>query len=795
MKIVLCNRFFTQDSRNEVVRALKAEGLDKGLVLADVLEDYDAPDGKKALGEAKTKLTKRLEGKDIGWILSLGNEALYCTTGRSGITKYRGEIMEHSCGAKVFPTISPGAVAARPGMRPGWLADLRFFAAQVLGRENAVLDVPVRRIDNKDDLRAFLNWLRDARVVSYDVETVGDSEFAQGAAIVCLCAGDGNVVWQLPLYHPESWLRNSWRKALQLVGNAWPDSSSGGCKQIAHNGKFDARWMRKFGVDRATVTFDTMLACHVLDENREKGLKPQARSRLGVASWGIDTKNLLDYPLDEVLEYCAKDVFYTYHIYLQVRDELKEKVRQLRVFRWILTPANQNFIGVEQRGIWVDRKRLISRRAEGHAIRDGLEAKLMQWVPEVTGEEERLVELVRMGWPTKGKRLKLVEPNFNASNFARWWLFDHLGLSVIRRGKDKEDGSVGAPSMAEDVLKELRDEHPCIEVLLERATWQKHCSSFLDPYEDLLDENDRIHTTFKLAGTVTGRLSSGKADLDKVTAKNPVRGVNLQQVPRDPFIRGLFGAPPGRHFLQADFSQIELRIVAYLSRDPTMLHLYQTGQDIHLATASWVLGKPASQITKEDRKKAKAVNFGFVYGMGAKKFVATAFEKYDLRFSIDEAAEIRRSFFQQFGALLKWHARQRKAVQQRGYVTSPLGRVRHLPDIRSRDEKIRAEAERQAINSPVQSFASDMTVLAMNLATDRFKDEGVDAHILGLVHDAMNVEVADSDREKVAWIVKECMEDELAKVLKTKFGVEIDVPIQCDISWGRYWGEVEDVEF
>jgi DNA polymerase-1 len=144
----------------------------------------------------------------------------------------------------------------------------------------------------------------------------------------------------------------------------------------------------------------------------------------------------------------------------------------------------------------------------------------------------------------------------------------------------------------EEVMQHLRMEHPhpVIDLLMERSKWQKYCSAFLSSYGELLDDNDRIHTTFKLYGTVTGRLSSGKSEAEKITSRAPIRGVNLQQVPRDPFIRSLFGSAPGYTFVEADFSQVELRVVAFLSRDRTMLHLYNTGQDIHRATAAWVLG-------------------------------------------------------------------------------------------------------------------------------------------------------------------------------------------------------------
>jgi DNA polymerase-1 len=247
----------------------------------------------------------------------------------------------------------------------------------------------------------------------------------------------------------------------------------------------------------------------------------------------------------------------------------------------------------------------------------------------------------------------------------------------------------------------------------------------------------------------------------------------------------MFGAPPGRVFVEADFSQIELRIAAFLSREPTMMHLYQTGQDIHRATAAWVLGVAESKVTSEDRKKAKAVNFGFVYGMGAPKFVVTAFEKYELIFSLDEAKAIRRTFFEQFPGLIRWHAKQRRLVAHNQRVQSPIGRIRHLPDIESEDQGVRAEAERQAINSPVQGFGSDLCQLSMVLIDNQVKRQQMDCLTIGTVHDSLMFDVATKDLRRALPLIKHTMEN---LPLERLFGLSIDVPIVSDIKVGRYWG-------
>lgn len=731
------------------------------------------------------------------WILAMGNEALLSTTGHSGIMKYRGRVVDKGSHS-VFPTISPASVQRNPGQRQAYVADLRLFLAGVLGT-SASVDKPKRVLvaDTKPKLKKLKRRLADAKLISYDIETKGRDEFDPEGVIVSLAGTlvmqDGSLsVFAVPLCHPESPWFLPWKQVVRYLGPALATIP----KQVAHNGKFDARWLRRFGA-WMMVTFDTMLAAHILDENRQKGLKPQAASRLGVAPWAISTKDLWSQPLRNVVWYNVLDTWYTYHIYLQLREELIARPRTRRIYQRIVLPANEIYVEAEQRGVWMDRGRIATRKAQTGEMVKMVEDQLMEWVPDLTslwcGQGHDPAD--EIGWPRMGKGQKLAVVNFNPSNFSRWWLFDHLGLPILERGKEKPNGDPGDPSMKEAVLLELKGQHPAVPLLLKRTN-QVKLAQFMEAYDALLDEDDRIHTTFKLAGTVTGRTSSGKVDEEKISGRaGDRRGINLQQVPRDPFVRGLFGAAPGYTFVEADFSQVELRIVAYLSRDPTMLRLYQTGQDIHRATASWVLGVPPSQVSKEDRKKAKAVNFGFVYGMGAPKFVSTAFEKYELIFTLEEAQQIRRNFFAQFAGLQAWHNQQRRLAHRHGYVESPIGRVRHLPDVHSQDDKVVGEAERQAINSPVQSFGSDMMLLALRLIKAELAKQGLASkvHVVGSVHDAGLFEVKTGALRRALPIIKDGMEGRLMETLEREFACSVDVPIVADLKVGKTWGDADEI--
>lgn len=788
--------------------ALELELAGMGLDMSDVYftpvikcSDFDTSLSNRQLKlHAAEFVIPELESmKNLKYILCLGNEALLAVTGKSGIMKHRAKEYEGPNGTLAMATISPSAVNRNPGQKPGYTADLRLFVNNVKGISAGIADpTNVLYGFDKDSLRKICKVLDMTEVISIDVETKKGEyyqEETQGSALVSVAATcivrkpDGKrakVVWAIPLSHPGSVWKNNWRQVMRIIGSHVKNIG----EVIMHNGSYDSKWLYWYKMP-LMVTFDTMLAIALLDENVQKGLKPQAMSRLGVPSWGIDTGDLDKYDIMDVLWYNILDTWYTYYIYLQLKKELKDRPRLDRIFRELTMPAQAELIPSEMRGIWIDVPLLKERKPQAEARLLEIEQRIRDAadLPQPGSKEwPHTIVSRQLKSGIRHKRVDL-EENFNASNFAKWMLFEHCNLPVLARGKAKDDGSPGDPSMAEDILKHLNDEigHPVLQPMLDRVTANKHLTSFFNPYEELYDEDHRIHTTFKLAGTVTGRLSSGKADADKISgSRGKLRGVNLQQVPRDPFIRGLFGAPPGWTFVEADYSQIELRVAAYLANEENMKHIYATGGDIHSTTASRVSGIPISKLTKEDRKKGKPVNFGFLYGMGWKKFIETAYSNYGVLFDEIEAQDARKIYFDLYPALPAWHQKQRRLVKQFGRVESPIGRVRHLPDIYSPDQGVRAEAERQAINSPVQGFASDMAVMSMIYINDQFRRLNIEGYCLGLVHDAINYEIRDDYLAQALPIIKSTMED--MEIVREAFGAVVDIPIVADVAVGDHWG-------
>ena len=796
-RIAVVTKFpMTPDSRGhkEMVAYLQEAGIDHTKVMwlsALKCRAYGLDPTKTDQKACSLYLRAEFAHQDFDYVLTLGAEAWFAASGWADITKNRGKLFNVQEGQGViFPTISPSAVNRNPGMRGGFVADLQYFGRMVRG-EGEVPDHHtnaghVTVVRDVETLKRALRHVRHAWVVSYDIEGTIAAESDPDAAIISisLTVTDGPSMdtahtYNIPLDHPGSWFRTSHLRVIIAIVKALLRCP----RRVAHNAKFDTKWLQHFsGIEELTPTFDTIVAAALLDENRPKGLKPLASMILGADPWGIDTKDLMSDPIEEVLEYNGLDTWHTLRLYFAFKGQLTKQPRLARLFKHLMMPLVSELCYVERRGVYVDQVQLSTNWTIVKNKLNDLHEALEQHVPETNP----FIKILKNG------TVKSDGINWNASNFLRWFLFEYLNMPVIARGKTKDDGSPGDPSVAESVLATLVEMtgSEVAKLLVDRVTWNKYDTSFFEPWSHIIDENSRMHSVFKPWGTVTGRLSSGKEDAEKVTSRKQFKGVNLQQVPRGDLTRGVFGAPPGSYFVEFDYSQIELRVAAFIADEPYMKFLYSTGQDIHMTMAMRMTGKPKELVTKEERKKAKAVNFGFLYGMGWRKFVQTAWETYGVRVTEQEAVAFRQAFFDEFPKLVHWHARQRKLAHTYGRVETPMGRVRHLPDIYSPDHGVQAEAERQAINSPVQGFASDMCALSMVLLAREFRTEGIRAYPIGTVHDAVNWEIHGDDLTIALPRIKHVMEN---LPLEELFDVVMDIPIVADCKVGTRWGSAHEV--
>lgn len=610
--------------------------------------------------------------------------------------------------------------------------------------------------------------LSRSKAIAFDLETIGLDPQHPRANIICisLCGEPGRsyvVLWD----HPEN------RLPKEEIKEALDSLFAQDKKWIAHNGKFDCLWLNHFGFQVPNQTHDTIIMAHLLDENAPKNVESVASRYLHTPAW----KHLMDDhfndindalrkgtsipypPLADLVKYAAIDTDVELRLYHVLWKKLDKSLRRLHNFlmdvSWVLE-------AVESVGVYMNPEDLAAKQEE---------------------YERKMEECLDIIERETGKRYNPNSPKQMAE-----LLFDKLKLPVV------EFTATNSPSSSDHTLKVLRKQSPVvIGAILDYRQAAKYVGSYLRPWRNLLTPDNRLRSSYNLTksetggGTVTGRLSCSNL-VPFTGTKN--RGMSLHQVPRDGDIRTVVSAPPGRIIIAADYSQIELRVAAALAEEPRMMEAYRKGEDIHTLTAATVMGKRVGEVTKEDRQKAKAVNFGFLYGMGARNFVKYAFDEYALEFSLQEAEYIRTEFFLLYRGLRPWHRRVEDFVRRYGFVRSPLGRIRHLPDIHSPDTGLQYEAVRQAINAPVQATASDFTLMAMVLAHKKLFPlyEQGRLFVLGQVHDSILIECDAEIAEGVANILKILMEKKVPVEIKRRFGYHFPVPLAAEIEICHSWG-------
>lgn len=716
------------------------------------------PDRKQMKTCSQEYMPQEVEAVQPKFILTLGNTAMLALTGKSGITKHHGSVWRRQLWGRdvtIMATVHPAAVLRNPTWAQAFGSDMTRFGQLVRG-VNSNPETRVLLVNTVDGLRQLIAKLKQVPVICFDIETYtvpADEPYVRSnlqewhgddSKIVSIsfswCEGLSAVV---PINHPQS----RWKDPTAILRALKPVLERRDCEYIAHNGKFDCRWLHEKGI-RVPLTIDTMLAAHMIDENRSKGLENLARTELGVYNWKgrVDLSDATKVPLNELGVYNGKDTDYPLRLWQGLKPKLEADVRMMRVFSELMMPASRALVDIERTGVYLDPDRWQERHDEAIEKRD------------------QLYEFINRGASKVGLDTPI---NLNSPQQVGRFLFEGLNLPVIQRTKK------GAPSTAESILLRLASQSRYTTAMIKYRKWAKYLSTYLLPWWfEHRDSRGRIHSSYKLYGTVTGRLSGEGG---------------IQQVPRDPFIRSVIGAEPGWMFVLADYSQIELRIAAMVANEKRMLRQYIQGEDIHMSRACKMTGKLPEDVTKEERKKAKAVNFGYIYGMGAAKFVTYAFDNYGMTITQEEAEEDRNGFFEDYPALRPWHQRQRRLAQRYQRVISPIGRVRHLKNVLSSDKDVRAEAERQAINSPVQSMASDM--MLFSLVRLHATVPPSQARIVGTVHDSILFEVREDKVSKFAPIIRSFMEDTF--VLEQTFGCEITVPIIADVEVGLHWGEGE----
>lgn len=699
------------------------------------------------LAEHKLILEAELNQIKPEWVIALGANALKALTRSTKITETHGTVIPHKGGFKLFPALHP-AMSLRDQRH--WEAiqfDFRMLGKYLTGEGKVEHNLVHKWIKTSAKLPAIVARVRRGEDFAYDLETNGLNMRLKTSKISLSVVAFKDVVYVIDHEKMDAGVM---RRFWSMLSDT---ELKKGQEVATANGKFDQLWLYYMYGVRMHNTFDVNLAAALLNENSPNGLKHNARVELEIDPWDVDTEvkkgNVTTYSgKKRQVEYAAWDGYATLRLMERRKEQLKKDQALYNLFRWETMPVSWAYFIMETNGVCIDQEAM-----------DAAEHKLKLRIRQTLRKLNRYTDQ---------------DVNWNSGGQLNSVLFHDLGL------KPMATTPKGEPSTAEDVLVKMKDQHPIIEYLLEYRGYFKQYSGFIQGWKERMIDG-RLFPTFKIAGAVTGRPSCAEP--------------NLQQVPRDPFIRSLVTAPPGYVFFECDYSQAELRIAAAVSGEPRMLSVYRNGGDIHVSTYVSVMGmtpeEAVAHITdplerkaqlKEERKKAKAVNFGFIYGMGWKKFKEYAETTYGLKLSNKEAQDMRKRYFEVYAGLVAWHERQRKIVRAVKQVRTLSGRIRHLPQIDSPDDSVAHQAERLAINSPVQGFGAELGLMAAPEITEYFGNDIV--KLVGTIHDAIVGYV------KVEYVLPALRRIQLimqSPKTMEKMGIDFPLPIVADVSIGN-WG-------
>ena len=688
----------------------------------------------------------------------LGNIPLHQVLGLKGIRKLRGRPIQQD-GITYLPMYHPSYILHGDyAEQPTAEHDLKTLKAIIdFGGipEERALNVTI--VDSQSKIETMIAAMQG--VVSFDLETTALYPWAGKIVVISVGTSVGEFV--VPMHHHQTpWDESELEEIIDQMSSRIRD-----CISVAHNGKFDQMWLLVHHQVLWRLDFDTMLGHYIIDENSRHDLETLARIYFGAPDWDIPLPEKQGgTPIVKLAKYAGHDVYYTRRLFHALKPLIAEDPQIKLLFDNLVMPAANLYVEMEHRGCYIDLKQMTE-----------VEKFLRS---EIDKAERRLNKWGKINWASPKQVGKL--------------LYGELKIKCPILTKK------GAPSTAETALKMI--EHECVSDLLTFRGHRQQLSFFIEGWKPYI-HNKRIHPSFKLHGTVTGRPS----------CEHP----NFQQVPRDSRIRSLITAPPGWVLLEADLSQIELRIVAELSRVPAMMDAFINKVDIHWKTCLGELERYAGQrdlvlkttgaksyaegieqllamgpdkaaeinpLWKEMRKKAKAVGFGYVYGMWWKKFKQYARDNYDMILTDREAQQSRINYFHMY-PLEGWHAQQRRYAFKHGHVRSLDGRLRRLPMAQDpNDTPERAEAWRQAINSPVQGFASDLNLMVLIQMRREFP-RSVFLPII-TVHDSILMEVRKDAITEVIERIEEIMrQPDLFNV----FDISLTVPIEGETKIGP-WG-------
>ncbi len=627
-------------------------------------------------------------------------------------------------------------------MRHGFSTWLRQMAASDEARDSPAEPVADKRYQtllDQPSLDIWLARLREADLIAIDTETTSLDYMQARVVGVSFSVEPGEAAY-LPLAHdyPGAPPQLDRHKVLEQLR---PILEDGRRAKTGHNLKYDMSVLANHGIELAGVRHDSMLASYVLDSTATRhDMDSVALKYLGVntihfedvAGKGARQLTFNQVPLEQAAPYAAEDADIALRLQRSLWQRLQQTPSLCRLYEQIEIPLLPILSRVERTGVLVDSAVL---RAHGNEL-----AKRM--VALETQAHEAAGHPFNLGSP---KQLQTI-------------LFEELGLPVLRKTPK------GAPSTAEEVLQELAADYPLPALILEYRGLSKLKSTYTDRLPEQVDrDTGRVHTSYHQAVASTGRLSSSDPNLQNI----PVRSEEGRR------IRQAFIAPPGHLLLAADYSQIELRIMAHLSGDEGLLQAFAADQDIHRATAAEVFGVTPEAVDGEQRRRAKAINFGLIYGMSAFGLAR------QLGITRKEAQEYVTLYFSRYPGVREFMDRTRKQASEQGFVETVYGRRLYLPEINSRNGMRRQAAERTAINAPMQGTAADIIKRAMIAVDGWLRQQEPGARMVMQVHDELVFEVAEPRIAQVTSRIRELMES----------AADLSVPLRVEIGTGNNWDE------
>ena len=512
--------------------------------------------------------------------------------------------------------------------------------------------------------------------------------------------------------------------------------------KIGQNIKYDILILGNYGIKVEGTLFDTMIAHYLLQPELRHNMDYLAEIYLGyrtvhieelIGEKGRNQKNMADLPADRIYEYACEDADVT----LQLKNILEKELLKDgtdKLFSEVEMPLVQVLAYMERNGAMIDPKSLAETSRLFTERMKALEGEIYQ---EAGGTPFNILSPKQVGEI----------------------LFEKM--KIVDKPKKTKTGQYVT---SEDVLESLRADHPIVDLILKYRGLKKLLGTYVDALPQLINpETGKIHTSYNQTVTATGRLSSSNPNLQNI----PVRDEDGKEV------RKAFVPEPGCKFFSADYSQIELRIMAHLSQDHNMIEDFKLGHDIHAATAAKVFHKPIEEVSKSERSKAKTANFGIIYGISA---FGLAQRMGVSRF---EAKELIENYFKTYSGIKNYMDRSIEEAREKGYIETILKRKRYLPDITSHNATVRGFAERNAINAPIQGSAADIIKIAMIAIYRRFKQENIRSTMILQVHDELNFNVVPGEEQKVQGIVIEEMQK----------AWPMSVPLIADCGWGTNWLE------